>query len=296
MKLVTTTDALEKRFGLKAAIRMIKEFGFDGYDCSLFESMKPSKPLGGFLPYPCNEPIHISYAKEIRAFADKIGIPCLQTHAPHPTFRKGRTPEEDINLQKMAIDISAILGAEIIVIHPHCFEDINYNFDKLYSILIPYAKERGIRIACENMFKRHPETKEIFPATCGTPEEFKSYIDFANDESFTACLDIGHTELTNTAGAVNFIKALGHDRISALHIHDNDKKDDKHAFPFRGKINWDEVCRALAEIDYKGNFTFEADAMNYPFPDELLPYTFELLEKTGRYLISKIEKYKSEVK
>jgi len=29
MKLVTTTDALEQRFGLKKAIKMIKDFGFE---------------------------------------------------------------------------------------------------------------------------------------------------------------------------------------------------------------------------------------------------------------------------
>jgi sugar phosphate isomerase/epimerase len=297
MKLVTTTDALEKRFGLKAAIRMIKEYGFDGYDCSLFESMKPQKPLGGYVAYPCeDDPIHISYAKEIRAYADKIGISCYQTHAPHPTFRENSTEEEDIALQKKAIDISAILGAEIIVIHPHCFKDIKYNFDNLYSILIPYAKERGIKIATENMFKRDPKTNEIFPATCGTPEEFKSYIDYANDESFTACLDIGHTELPNTRGAEAFIKELGHDRIKALHVHDNNKITDMHVFPLTESINFDTVCKALAEIDYSGNFTFEADSTNERFPDELLPYTYRLLEKTGRYLIAKIEAYKEAAK
>ena len=292
MKLVTTTDALEIRFGLKEAIKRIKEYGFDGYDCSLFESMKPGKPLSSYLAYPVDdEPIHITYAREIRAFADKIGIPCLQTHAPYPTFRKNSTPEEDIELQKRAIDISAILGAEVVVIHPDCFESIDFNFDNLYSILLPYAKERGIKIATENMFKRHPEKNEIIPATCGTPDEFAAYIDRAADEHFTACLDIGHTELTNTAGALAFIKALGHDRIGALHVHDNDKVHDNHAFPFTGMLNWDAICQALAEIRYKGNFTFEADATNYGFPDELLPYSYRLLEKTGRYLIKKIKEY-----
>lgn len=293
MKLVTTTDTLEKRFGLKEAIKRIKEYGFDAYDCSLFEAMKPSKPLSSYIAYPVDdEPIHITYAKEIRAYADKIGISCTQTHTPFPTIRRGSTLEEDIALQKRAIDISAILGAEIAVIHPDCFETIEYNFENLYSELIPYAKERGVKIATENMFKRHPEKNEIIPATCGTPEEFAAYIDYANDEFFTACLDIGHTELTNTAGALAFIKGLGHDRIGALHVHDNDKIKDKHAFPFSQCLDWDSICRALAEIDYKGNFTFEADATNDNFPDELLPYSYRLLEKTGRYLINKIEEYK----
>ena len=112
MKLVTTTDTLEKRFGLKEAIKRIKEYGFDAYDCSLFEAMQPSKPLSSYAAYPVDdEPVHITYAKEIRAYADKIGISCTQTHAPFPTFRQNSTREEDIAEQIRAIEISAILGA-----------------------------------------------------------------------------------------------------------------------------------------------------------------------------------------
>ena len=33
MKLINLTSDLHKRFGLKEAIRLIKEYGFDGYDC-----------------------------------------------------------------------------------------------------------------------------------------------------------------------------------------------------------------------------------------------------------------------
>lgn len=294
MKLVTTTDALEQRYGLKEAIRMIKDFGFDGYDCSLFESMKPQNPLSSYVAYPADEPIHISYAKEVRAFADKVGIPCLQTHAPFPTLRQNSTVERDIDIQIRALEISAILGAEIVVIHPQSSISFEENFELIYSKLIPKAKEFGIKIATENMFTRDKALGQIVPAACGTPEEFKKYVDYAQSENFIACLDIGHTELPNTLGAVKFIKELGHERLKALHIHDNDKKNDNHTFPFTGSINWNEVCRALAEIDYSGNFTFEADATNYRIPDELLPYSYRLLEKTGRYLIKKIEEYKAE--
>ncbi len=293
MKLVTTTATLEKRFGLKEAIKRIKEYGFDAYDCSLFESMKPSKPMSSYAAYPVDdEPIHITYAKEIRAYADKIGISCAQTHAPYPTFRKNSTHDEDIAQQIRAIEISAILGAEIIVIHPQSSINFDYNFKEIYFKLLPVAEKHGIKIATENMFTRNPETKEIMPAACGTPEEFKKYVDFANSEYFTACLDIGHTELPNTCGAVTFIEELGHDRIKALHVHDNNKITDNHVFPLSQSIDFDAVCKALAKIDYSGNFTFEADSTNDRFPDELLPYTYKLLEMTGRYLINKIEEYK----
>lgn len=48
-------------------------------------------------------------------------------------------------------------------------------------------------------------------------------------------------------------------RISALHIHDNDKMYDTHQISFSMDINFNEVDLALKEIKYKGYFTPEAD-------------------------------------
>ena len=224
MKLVTTTDDLEQRFGLKEAIKRIKEYGFDGYDCSLFESMKPGKTLSSFPAYPCDEPIYISYAKEIRAFADKVGLPCYQTHAPFPTITQNGNLEEELEVQKKAIEISGILGAEIIVVHPASFISMEDNFRLIYSKLLPIAEKCGVKIATENMFTRKaPNAPETVPAACGTPEEFAAYVDYPNNDNFTACLDLGHTHLPNTESVLNFIKTLGHNRIKALHVHDNDK-------------------------------------------------------------------------
>lgn len=281
MKLVTTTHLLEERFGLKAAIRMIKESGFDGYDCSLFESMKPGKPLA--------LTAYLDYAREVRIYADSLGIPCTQTHAPYPSLPTLEAIDAVVETQLRAIEISAILGAEIIVIHPASCTDVHGNFEHLYSKLIPKAEELGIKIATENMFFFDSKTKTASPAACGTVEDFIKYVDYPRSEHFTACLDIGHSELKNMEGAVQFIEKMGKDRILALHVHDNDKISDKHIIPFSGKINWDEVCSALAQIGYKGNFTFEADYTFQNYPDELMKNALSLLYKTGRHLISKIE-------
>ena len=284
MKLVTTTDALSKEFGLKGAIKHIKEAGFDAYDCSLFESMKPGEPLALTAKF--------DYAREVRRFADSLGILCTQTHAPFPPLRSADDIKAVIESHIEAIEVSAILGAQVIVIHPSSAVSMQENFDLLYTPLLPYAKKHNIKIATENMFKWNASKTETVPAACGTVEEFCEYVDYPKSEYFTACLDIGHTELPNTEGAVAFIRGMGKERISALHIHDNDKISDKHVFPMTGSINWDEVCRALAEIDYGGNFTFEADSTLYNYPPELLPTALALLHKIGRHLIGKIESYK----
>ena len=57
------------------------------------------------------------------------------------------------------------------------------------------------------------------------------------------------------------------------------------------KIDFIAICKALAEIDYKGDFTFEADAFYKGKPVELYPATTKYLCEIGRYLVSQIENY-----
>ena len=58
-------------------------------------------------------------------------------------------------------------------------------------------------------------------------------------------------------------------------------------------MNWDEITKALADIGYSGNFTFETDCFFDSFQDdiELERAALKLSELIGRRLIDKIEKY-----
>lgn len=175
-----------------------------------------------------------------------------------------------------------------LVIHPGSFLTAEEN-KLFYDKLLPYAEKMGVMIATENMFKWKDESEtETVPSACGTSADFLRHLDVIDHPSFTACLDIGHAEMVNCEGAAKMIRALG-DRISCLHVHDNDLYHDLHTFPFAGNANWNEITSALREIGYKGAFTFEADSFMKNYPDELIPACLTLLEKTGRYLINMIE-------
>ena len=84
---------------------------------------------------------------------------------------------------------------------------------------------------------------------------------------------------------------LGHDRLSALHVHDNDYKNDTHTLPYYGKMNWDEITKALSDIKYKGRFTYEAAVFLKPLPheEEAVLAGLKYMEAIGRFLIKKIE-------
>lgn len=280
MQLVTMTSECSKRFGDAQAIKIIKEAGFDGYDFSMFEHNQRFWDSDEWE----------KYSEKLRQVADEMNFPCLQMHAPSPTMR---TREDVIPLEKTflrAIDIAEILGCKIIVVHPGSFLSAYENKKYIYDKILPHAKEKGIKIATENMFKWKDENEtETVPSACGTAKDFVEHLDVIKDANFTACVDIGHSEMVNCEGAVKIIKALGN-RIGCLHVHDNDLFDDLHTFPFCGKIKWNEVAKALKDVGYNGHFTFEADAFMRNYPDELIPACLFLLEKTGRYLIDLIEK------
>ncbi len=287
MKLVTMTHTLEKRFGLKKAIEMLKNAGFDAYDCSLGYAMTKGEFSGDDA---------FEKAREIREYSEKLGICCAQTHTPsHASDIKGiKYFLNGIDVEKKAVEISGILGAEVAVVHPTSLTDAEGNYDMLYSKLLPIAKKYGVKIACENMFAWKDKFSidiETVPTACGNSRDFARQVDIANDENMVACLDIGHCHLPNNEKFENMVKTLGK-RIQALHVNDNNLRDDLHVFPFTGAINWDCVCKALADIGYDGNFTFEVDFFMETYPDELLPECLELLHAIGRYLISKIEEYK----
>lgn len=102
------------------------------------------------------------------------------------------------------------------------------------------------------------------------------------------CLDIGHVSLMN-ADIPTFIKTMGNKRLQALHVHDTDYKSDKHTLPFMEKIDFIAMCKALAQINYKGDLTFEADDFYRGKPVELYHVATKFMCEVGRYLITQIE-------
>lgn len=290
MELVTPTGAIARRLGDKKAIEEIAKAGFDGYDYTMFgtddeflEALRGENAL--------------SYVKDLKKFAGETGIPCLQAHAPCPSVPKFATVERYVKMSLQAIRFASELECDTLVVHPGIPFTAEEDFERIYAPLLGDAERLGVRIAAENMYRWKDEREtETVPASCGTAEDFVRHIDVGNSPYYTACLDVGHAQMQNCEGAAKMIRALGKKRLGALHVHDNDLKDDWHTFPFVGKSDWEEIVFALAEADYQGRFTFEADNFMERYPNELLPDCLTLLEKTGRYLIKKIEEKRLSVK
>ena len=286
MKIVTQTDALGERLGDERAVEIICQSGFTGIDYSMFDMDEDGRPL--------NRSDYADHIARVKETADRFGVPFVQSHAPFPSAKKNN---EEYNKQIMlyierAFDVSYRLGVKTMVVHPISFTDegtdfeLNFNF---YQRLVPYIKQTGVKVALENMWGR--KEHRYSPTACGTGETFKQMMDMLDPNLFVACLDIGHCGMVGETPQ-NMVRMLGHRHLHALHIHDNDKLRDAHIFPFNGTVDWDEVTKALADIDYDGNLTFEADNTLKRCPDFFLPTATKYLFEIGKALEQMINSHK----
>lgn len=283
MRISTQTQFAIERLGVTETFRVLKEAGFDAYDYTILDA-SAENPL-----YGDDWQSHIA---EVRAAAQAVGLPCNQAHAPHPTSQPDLPKYADYNARIFdvtvrCIEAAAMLGANAIVVHPvqhmvyreHAEELFRLNMD-FYRALAPYAKRAGIRIALENMWQRNGQGV-IVDSTCGQPAEFIRYFDTLADDCFTCCLDIGHCFLCGHDPAAA-IREMGAGRIGALHVHDNDGKDDLHLLPHLGRINWSSVAAALADVGYRGDFTYEAYGFIKKMPAAAMPAAYRLMADVAR--------------
>lgn len=255
MKISTEIASAARLVGEERAIALCAEAGFDAWDFSLFRMV--NYDWWHDLTHPTTHPLaqgnYRVFARRLRRLGEDCGISCNQSHAPYPSY----CPAIRDSL-KRAIECTAIAGGDVCVIHPMNRASMRENCE-MFSELLPFAKEYGVRIAAENMWEWNSERNEACAAACSHHEEFRAYLDALDDESFVACLDVGHAEMRGLGtSAVEMIHALG-DKLAALHIHDNDRHHDSHQLPFSMEIDFAAVMRALREVGYVGDLTLEAD-------------------------------------
>ena len=276
------------KIGLMEGIEMFIDAGFPAVDLSLFK-----------YDYVMED----SYKKtavELRKLVESRGAIFNQAHAPFGGGFDKYTTETVPNFPRI-FEFCGVLGVKNIVVHPlqrgryygqeEVLFELNMDF---YSKLAPYAKDAGIKIAIENMWHHDPHNGRIVDDTCANPHDLVRYYDTLNDpDAFTICLDLGHVGICGREPE-DAIKIIGHDRLGAIHAHDVDYVSDLHTLPGLGKLNYDAVCRSLAEIDYSGEFTLEAEYFAKNFPDEHMPAVLKFMSETAKLYADRIEKYKRE--
>ena len=288
MLLSSSHSQFVRKMPTEDAICLMADAGFDAIDFSFH--VKPE-----YYDESTDGEIGKEKFLKLKALADSKGIVFNQAHAPEgSSFRDMDRTVKRFHDIRRAIRNASYLGIPIVVVHP--VQHLPYHEEgvpeqlfewnmQFYNALKPYCEEYGVKVAVENMWQQ--PNGIIDHSTCSRPEEFVRYIDTLDSEWFVACLDIGHAPICRVDPCA-LIRALGKDRLKALHVHDVDGKDDLHTLPYFSKINWDSVCAALKEIGYEGDLTFEAGNFVNPLPKELSRPAADMMVAVGRHLISKI--------
>lgn len=92
-----------------------------------------------------------------------------------------------------------------------------------------------------------------------------------------------------------FVKEVG-SRLTILHLHDNDGKDDLHMLPYSYLSNprshvcdWQGFIEGLRDINYRGVICFETFRVLNFFPKEVHNEALRLISAIGRYWADFVE-------
>ena len=298
MYISTTHSAFSNRIkdDIKT-IQFIKDAGFTAYDMALTEAELLWRKD------------YAEYARKIRDYANSIGLPCNQTHAPHPSVLDESYPMWEVGVYgknngiecdsfseyneklhsklERAIEVSGILGAKVCVIHPGIRSTVMEN-SKFFLSFAEVARKANVKIGVENAYDWKKDALTACPAACSDHKAFKTLMDMLPEDVFVACVDVGHASLAGlNTSAEQMIDTLGK-RVGALHIHDVDLIHDNHSIPFSQKINYAPIIAALKKVGYDGDVTLEAAVWEH-VPDELLPDAAKWMAAVANYLKNKIE-------
>ena len=267
-------------FGVKGFFDVFSKTGFQGVDFNF--------DVEGYSTTEHGE----EFYRDLGEYAKSRGIAICQAHAPFPSsYNDEEKTEKRFKEIVQSMKNAAYMGAPVIVVHPCTHLDFSidgnpellfeYNLN-FYRRLIPYAEEIGIKIAIENIGRI---------SITSTPERLNRLCDTLNNPVFTVCFDVGHCMLQNVDPG-EAIRKIG-DRLvdGCTHVHDNFGDTDAHTLPYYGKVDWEDVMKALAEIGYRGDLNYEASNFIKDVPTDLYVDGLIYMSKVGHYLISRFEYY-----
>ena len=176
-----------------------------------------------------------------------------------------------------AVEVGRMVGAGLVVIHAgidsaQAQEHEQRRRQAIRSIneLVKRASQAGLAIAVEYL----PNNKERL---CNSAQSCRMLLDLVDGQP-GICFDTNHANLGESLSQA--MTALG-DRITTLHISDNDGVEERHTMPGTGTIDWAEFLRLLDEIDYQGPLMYEASNAGDSVPERL-----DLTVRTAREFLA----------
>ena len=251
---LTIVDYFGYNLSSKERFRLIKETGFNGIAGLLWQDNFDKD----YQKFP-------EYAKDEGLYIESMHAPWWGANDLWVDNKIGQVFMEEI---LELVKVCSFYKIPALILHPEHKNETEYaglpdKFDiGLYRIknITAEAERLNVNIAIENMCR---------------PE----YLDciFLNIDSkrLGFCFDSGHWNVFMPD--IDLLNLYGN-RLMALHLHDNNGKEDWHALPLSGNINWNNVADNLKKMKYNGAISLEVGNKmleHIKQPDEFLKLAFE---------------------
>lgn len=264
-------------------IRLCAEAGYRVLDLNFCEAMNPQSRLRG------RE--WLAYVDEIGELGARLGVRFTQSHLPYYDIFAAADREKKAVMEELirrSIIASGRLGVKWAVTHPGTVYEAGHDTEtslrrnlEYFAPHVEMAARAGIGIALENDFEyRGKPYQRIY---CASVEELCELADAFRSKYVGICYDFGHANLTGGFHRKN-LNRIG-SRLKAVHVQDNHGISDEHLMPFFGNTDWADAMAGLADIDYRGELTYEIQEFGRYVPNELKKHVVELSVVFGNYLI-----------
>lgn len=216
--------------------------------------------------------------KLLDGYEGRLGI-----HGPYSGLNVG-SPDPLIQqavAQRMdqGLDICAALGAVQMVIHSpftawdhQNFRNFRNSRDRIIEsthttldAAVARAADQGVTLVLENIWDVDPDERRRLVESFGS-------------EALKLSVDTGHAHISNRHNGAEpvdyFIQSAG-DLLAHVHLQDTDGYSDRHWAVGEGTIRWQQVFRALADLEVQPHLVFELKDKNG------IPASLAFLEELG---------------
>lgn len=265
MRIATSTNLISfNRDGSKTEmvhlLPLYAKEGFRVLDLNLCEMLNSKGSLAG--------DDWKKYVAKLKELKGQHALVFNQAHAPYAA--DGHILDESL---LRSLDICQQLSIPILVVHP-TKGGVVQNL-RAYESYVRMAAQRNITLAFENL-NADDEMTEI--------EILIELVASFDSPSARICYDTGHAHQRGH-DLPQDIRLIGR-YLVATHIADNKGKEDEHLLPFYGTIDWKAVMKALKEIKYDGDLTYECMFFNQYLPLELKLQALRQARVVGEYLLT----------
>ncbi len=203
---------------------------------------------------------------QIARWMKEFGLAVLNIHASRGQEKDWGSLCEYIRLSGVElvqnrIQMAADLGSDVVILHvpppPEGEGSPDGKFaGQLYrsmDALTEFARARGGRIALENMAGDDYVLIDALLARYSA-------------DNLGFCYDSGHANMgSDGLGELERHK----ERLIAVHLHDNDGKNDQHKIPFTGTIDWTRLMQIISTSSYRAGINLEVVIRETGISDEM---------------------------